>query len=110
MLPIAPSKPITTYNSATTNPPMNWLLDPAPVIRFFSNADSTLVAPTLPSSTGRYLWTDFQIKPVRDAMANVRFTPESGHLSVRLACPLRANSRQADTFPFECRGRHDSAN
>jgi hypothetical protein len=28
---------------------MNWLLDPAPAIRFCSNAFSILVAPTLPS-------------------------------------------------------------
>src|SRR4029453_11348451 len=47
MLPIAPSKPITAYNMATTSPPMNWLLDPAPVRRFCSKAESILVdAPT----------------------------------------------------------------
>src|SRR5262245_35708700 len=47
MLPIALSKPITAYNEATTSPPMNWLVDPAPAIRFCSNADSILFAPTL---------------------------------------------------------------
>jgi hypothetical protein len=47
MLPIAPSKPITAYNMATTSPPMNWLLDPAPVRRFCSKAESILLdAPT----------------------------------------------------------------
>src|SRR5215510_12575523 len=43
MLPIAPSKPITAYNTATTSPPMNWLLDPAPAIRFCSNAESNFL-------------------------------------------------------------------
>src|SRR5262249_37598081 len=41
MLPIALSKPITTYNTATISPPMNWLLDPAPTIKFCSSAVST---------------------------------------------------------------------
>src|SRR5262245_13462352 len=45
MLPIAPSKPITAYNRAIISPPMNWLLDPAPAIRFCSNAESIIVAP-----------------------------------------------------------------
>ena len=34
MLPIALSKPMTAYNRATTSPPMNWLLDPAPALTF----------------------------------------------------------------------------
>jgi hypothetical protein len=45
MLPIAPSKPIMRYNTATTSPPMNRLFDPAPDIRLWSNAESILVAP-----------------------------------------------------------------
>ena len=32
-LPTALSKPITKYKTATTSPPMNWLLDPAPATR-----------------------------------------------------------------------------
>src|SRR5262249_8109115 len=43
MLPIALSKPITAYNTATTSPPMNWLLDPAPAIRFCSKAESNFL-------------------------------------------------------------------
>jgi hypothetical protein len=43
MLPIAPSKPTTTYNRATTSPPMNWLLDPAPASRFCSTLNPSLV-------------------------------------------------------------------
>src|SRR5262249_7433147 len=46
--PIALSKPITTYSRATTSPPMNWLLDPDPAIRFCSNAEPILVTPTQP--------------------------------------------------------------
>jgi hypothetical protein len=38
MLPIAPSTPTTAYNIATTSPPISWLVDPAPVTKFFSNA------------------------------------------------------------------------
>jgi hypothetical protein len=30
---------MTAYNRATTNPPMNWLVDSAPVIRFCSSAE-----------------------------------------------------------------------
>jgi hypothetical protein len=48
MVPIALSNPMTKYNKATTSPPVNWLLDPAPAIRFRSNAESILVAPTQP--------------------------------------------------------------
>src|ERR1700738_2707729 len=48
MVPIALSKPMTKYNKATTSPPMNWLLDPAPAIRFRSNAESILVPATQP--------------------------------------------------------------
>jgi hypothetical protein len=49
MLPIAPRNPMTTYNKATTRPPINWLVDPVPAIKFCSNAESILVAPTQPS-------------------------------------------------------------
>src|SRR6516164_692177 len=40
MLPVAPSTPITVYNKATTSPPTNWLLDPAPAIKFCSKVES----------------------------------------------------------------------
>src|SRR6516225_11670240 len=49
MLPIAPSTPITAYNTATTSPPMNWLLDPAPVIRLCSSAESNFCSRSMPS-------------------------------------------------------------
>ena len=41
---MAAKKPIYTYNIATTSPPMNWLLDPAPANRFCINAESIAVA------------------------------------------------------------------
>src|SRR5262245_12654113 len=55
MLPIALNKPITTYNMATTSPPINWLLDPVPAIRFWSNPEFILGAPksTVLESTQR---------------------------------------------------------
>src|SRR5262249_30614167 len=49
MLPIAPSKPITAYNTAITSPPTNWLLDPAPIIRLCSSAESNFCSNSMPS-------------------------------------------------------------
>src|SRR6516164_3257283 len=53
MLPIAASTPITKYNRATTRPPMNWPLDPAPAIRSRNKVESILVAPAPPSRYNR---------------------------------------------------------
>jgi hypothetical protein len=43
MLPSALSKPITIYNRATSSPPMNWLIEPAPAVSVCSNAESILL-------------------------------------------------------------------
>src|SRR5215469_16637607 len=54
MLPTAPSTPITAYSMATTSPPTNWLLDPAPATKFFSNGESIPVASPAYASTAMY--------------------------------------------------------
>jgi hypothetical protein len=46
---------------------MNWLLDPAPVIRFRSNAESILVAPTQPSpnDVAIFIWQHNEHSPTK---------------------------------------------
>src|SRR5262249_36608947 len=48
MLPIAPRRPITAYNTATTSPPTIWPVEPDPATRFLSSAVSIFVASSRP--------------------------------------------------------------
>src|SRR5262245_20602012 len=100
MLPIAPSKPITAYNTATTSPPMNWLLDPAPAIRFCSKAESNFL-PQLNTKRSEQRDERASVHPCDHSITSSA-RPESGSGMVMPSALAALRLRISSTFVENC--------